>query len=261
MYLINKLKELKVFKIRDEIKLIAIDMDGTLLNDKNEVSLYTKEVLKRAQEKDIHIVLSTGRPLALCYDYHVDLGLTTDLVTANGAQIWTSNKVKLAEYTFDSGIAEALWHYVDRNRHYMWMVAANEMFRNSSRPSDFSEHEWIKLGFGKLTKVEKTIILEKISNYPGLEITSSSPSNIEINHQNVNKAKGLQLVCDRLGVTFNNMIAIGDNLNDKSMLEVAQIGVAMGNAIPEIKKTADVITKTNESDGVAEVISHVLKQM
>ncbi len=250
-----------MFKIKDEIKLIAIDMDGTLLNKNNEVSSYTKEVIKRAQNKGIQIVLSTGRPLVFCYNYHLELGLTTDLVTANGAQVWTSDKQLLAEHTFKSEIAEELWRYGDMNAYYMWMVATKEMFRNSSRPINFHEHDWIKLGFGRLNNEQKESVLEKVIEYPELEITSSSTSNIEVNDRNVNKASGLKVICERLGITFDNMIAIGDSLNDKSMIEVAQIGVAMDNAIPEIKKTADVITDSNESDGVAKVIDHVLNEL
>lgn len=247
-----------MFKIENDIKLIAIDMDGTLLNNKYEVSLYTQEVIKRAQKEGLHIVLSTGRPLALCYEYHLDLGLTTDIVTANGAQIWTSDKKLLAEYTFNSEIAEELWHYGNTKDHYMWMVATNEMFRNSSRPINFHKHEWIKLGFGKLTTEQKATVLEKVIKYPKIEITSSSTSNIEVNPESVNKANGLTTVCERLGISFDNVIAIGDNMNDKSMLEAAQIGVAMNNAIPEIKEIADVVTESNENDGVAKIIDYVL---
>lgn len=250
-----------MFKLENDIKLIAIDMDGTLLNKKNEISFHTKEVIKLAQEKGIHIVLSTGRPLAMCYDYHQDLGLETDLVTANGAQIWTPDKRILAEYTFDSQIAEDLWTYGDIKNHYMWMVAKNKMFRENSRPTNFHEYEWVKLGFGKLIAKEKAMVLENLKNYPDLEITSSSIYNVEVNPKNVNKANGLKIVSDRLGITFDNMIAIGDSLNDKSMLEAANIGIAMNNAIREIKEIADVITDTNENDGVAKVIKHVIDQM
>lgn len=249
-----------MFKIKDEVKLIAIDMDGTLLNENHELSPYTKSVIKRAQEKGIHIVLSTGRPLVLCYDYHQDLALKTDIVTANGAQIWTPNKKILAEYTFDSSIAEELWHYGNLNNHYMWMVATNEMFRNSSRPSLFQNYDWIKLGFGRLSAEEKSIIWEKLIKISDLEITSSSRYNVEVNPKNVNKANGLKIVTERLGIRFDNVIAIGDSLNDKTMLEAAQIGVAMDNAIPEIKELADVITDSNQNDGVAKVINHVIKE-
>lgn len=250
-----------MFKIENEIKLIAIDMDGTLLNNKNEISLYTKEIIRLAQRKGLHIVLSTGRPLALCYEYHKKLGLSTDLVTANGAQIWSPDKKLLAEYTFESEIAEELWHYGDTNKHYMWMVAQNEMFRENSRPINFDTYEWVKLGYGKLTSKEKAIVLEKVRNYPELEITSSSIYNVEVNPRNVNKARGLQIVSDRLGISFDNMVAIGDSLNDKSMLEAAKIGVAMSNSIPEIIEIADVITDTNENDGVAKVIKNIINKM
>ncbi|HLR60033.1 MAG TPA: Cof-type HAD-IIB family hydrolase [Pseudogracilibacillus sp.] len=250
-----------MFKIKEEIKLIAIDMDGTLLNTNNQVSSYTKKAITRAQNEGIKIVLSTGRPLSFCYDYHSELGLTTDLVTANGAQIWTSDKQLLTERTFESKFAEELWQYGDMNDYYMWMVATQEMFRNSSRPINFHEHKWIKLGFGRLNKEQKDSVFVKMLEYPELEVTSSSRSNIEVNDRHVNKASGLKVICDRLGITFDNMIAIGDSLNDKSMLEAAQIGVAMGNAIPEIKEVSNVITDTNDADGVAKIINHLLNEL
>src|SRR5690625_4866273 len=118
----------------------------------------------------------------------------------------------------------------------MWMVATNELFRYSSTPEKCHNYNRIKLGFGRLKKEQKNAVLNKVNIYSELEVTSSSRSNVEVNVKNVNKATGLKLICDRLGITFDNMVAIGDSLNDKSMLKAAHIGVAMDNAIPEIKE-------------------------
>src|SRR5690625_7738740 len=98
-----------------------------------------------------------------------------------------------------------------------------------------------KISFGRLTKEQKNAVLNKVNIYSELEVTSSSRSNVEVNVKNVNKATGLKLICDRLGITFDNMVAIGDSLNDKSMIKAAQIGVAMDNAFPDIKELFDYI--------------------
>src|SRR5699024_3214091 len=158
----------------------------------------------------------------------------------------SADKQLLKEHTFESYIAEDLWHYGNLNDYYMWMVATNELFRYSSRPENFHNYKWIKLGFGRLTKEQKNAVLNKVNIYSELEVTSSSRSNVEVNVKNVNKATGLKLICDRLGITFDNMVAIGDSLNDKSMIKAAQIGVAMDNAIPEIKEVSDYITDRSE---------------
>src|SRR5690625_6260448 len=117
----------------------------------------------------------------------------------------------------------------------MWMVATKEMFRYSSRPENFHNYKWIKLGFGRLTKEQKNAVLNKVNIYSELEVTSSSRSNVEVNVKNVNKATGLKLNCDRLGITFNNMDAKGYSLNDKYMFKANHIGVDMNNAVPERK--------------------------
>lgn len=248
-------------KIENEIKLIAIDMDGTLLNENYEISDYTKSMIVHAQNNGIQVILSTGRPIEFSYNFHLELGLTSDLVTTNGAQVWSADKQLLKEHTFESYIAEDLWHYGNLNDYYMWMVATNELFRYSSRPENFHNYKWIKLGFGRLTKEQKNAVLNKVNIYSELEVTSSSRSNVEVNVKNVNKATGLKLICDRLGITFDNMVAIGDSLNDKSMIKAAQIGVAMDNAIPEIKEVSDYITDSNKSDGVGKFIERLLNEM
>ena len=250
-----------MFKIKNEIKLIAIDMDGTLLNDQGIISDINKEAIQLASKKDIKVVLSTGRPLALCSEYADYLELKNDIITANGAQIWTYDKKLIEEYAFESEIAEELWHFGTAEDYYMWMVATNNMFRHSSRPVDFNEHKWIKIGFGKLMEVQKERIYEKLLAYNNLEITSSSPTNIEINRLGIHKAKGLQIVCERLGITMDNVVSIGDSMNDLTMIKKAQIGVAMKNAVPEILNIADAQTDTNNENGVAKVINHILRRL
>src|SRR5699024_7861997 len=126
---------------------------------------------------------------------------------------------------------------------------------------NFHNYKWIKLGFGRLTKEQKNAVLNKVNIYSELEVTSSSRSNVEVNVKNVNKETGLKLICDRLGITFDNMVAIGDSLNDKSMIKVHQIGIGMNNAIDQSKKGSDYITVKNKSYGVGKFIEVLLNEM
>src|SRR5690625_4100795 len=118
-----------------------------------------------------------------------------------------------------------------------------------------------KISFGRLTKEQKNAVLNKVKIYSELEDTSSSRTNVEVNVKNVNKATGLKLICDRLGITFDNMVAIDDSLNDKSILKAVHIGVAMDNAIHEIKEVSDYKTDSNKSDGVGKFIERLLNEM
>src|SRR5699024_2747930 len=104
-------------------------------------------------------------------------------------------------------------------------------------------------------------VLNKVNIYSELEVTSSSRSNVEGNVKNVNKATGLKLICDRLGITFDNMVAIGDSINDKSMIKAAQIRVAMDNAIPDTTEVSDYITASNRSDGVGKCVERLLNEV
>ncbi|MNR08724.1 Sugar phosphatase YidA [compost metagenome] len=88
----------------------------------------------------------------------------------------------------------------------------------------------------------------------GLEITNSSPYNYEINPQGVNKATGIKIVCDLLGLDMSQVIAVGDSLNDLAAIQAAGLGVAMGNAQIAVQENADYVTASNNDDGIAEVI-------
>lgn len=103
-------------------------------------------------------------------------------------------------------------------------------------------------------------IKQKIQQFDSLTVTSSSDSNIEINHVNAQKGAALQAYADRLNVPMDNVMAIGDNNNDLSMLKVAGVSYAMDNAINSVKQTAKRLTTTNVADGVAQAINEVLAE-
>lgn len=235
-------------------KLIALDMDGTLLNDEGIVTDYTKKVLKKAAEQNVHVLLSTGRPLEMCVSYAEDLQLSSYIITSNGAEIYTANQELVEQQALDVETLEKMWEIGHKKNIHMWMIASDAVFVEGKRPSDFSDHTWLKLGYGHLNDSDKTYVMEALEKLGPLEITNSSLVNLEVNAKGVNKANAIHSVCKRLGITMDQVFAIGDSLNDYQMIKEAGIGVAVQNAQETILDLADYVTENNNDDGVAKAI-------
>jgi len=237
-----------------KIKLIALDMDGTLLNELDEVTDYTKDMIKQAQREGIHVVISTGRPLATCISYVSDLELSSYVITSNGAEIYTADEELIEQHTMHPEKMEQLWHIGNNRGLTMWMLASDAVFVQGRRPSDFSEHDWLKIGYDNLDEEDRLYVKEQLSRVQDLEVTNSTTTNFEVNEKGVNKAEGLRTLCKKLNITMDEVMAVGDSLNDFKMINEVGIGIAMGNAQEEILEIADYVTLTNREDGVAEAI-------
>lgn len=239
-----------------EIKLIALDMDGTLLNDDHEVTEENKQAIAKALDKGVHVVLSTGRSLSLCYDYAKDLNLTSYIIPTNGAEIYTMEKELLHRSTIEPEIMEKLYNIATQVDVGMWMISTESIFGayRDDFPRDFSEHEWLKFGCYTTDQKKLDILVEEFSKFDGLELTNSLPTNIEVNAKDVSKARALRFVCEKIGITMENVMACGDSLNDIKMIQESGVGIAMANAQEAIKNVADYETTDNNNSGVAKAI-------
>ncbi|MUK89056.1 HAD-IIB family hydrolase [Ornithinibacillus sp. L9] len=236
-----------------EVKLVALDMDGTLLNMNEEVSDYTKQVIAQALKKEVHVVLSTGRWLQSCYPYAEALQLPSYLVTCNGGEIWTMEKELVEQHLLNATDVEKMWQLGEEIGVHMWMISTEDVYRGE-RPEDFQKHQWLKFGCDSYDTDKLDHMVKELSYLKGLELTNSLPTNIEVNPKGVSKASALKKVCQKLGITMNEVMAVGDSLNDIKMIQEAGIGVAMGNAQEAIKNVANYVTDTNNNDGVAKAI-------
>lgn len=243
---------------RHDIKLIALDMDGTLLNADLEISDMNRQAIAKAVDKGVGVMLSTGRWLDFCYPYAASLNLDSYLVTVNGGEIWSASKELIERHVHASTLMEKMWHIGYDKGARMWCVATDCIYNAGDRPDDFHKHEWLKIGFTSEDIDKLNEIRKELSSYDSLEITNSLPTNIEVNPVGVNKANGLQRVCKELGITMAEVMAVGDSLNDIKMIEQAGLGVAMGNAQDAIKEAADHMTDTNNNDGVAKAIERFI---
>lgn len=239
---------------RQSIQLIALDLDGTLLNSNGLISQYTAQTIQQALKRGIHIVLSTGRPYPFVSHIANELNTTNYLITNNGAEIRRNETDVIERHYIDPLTIKRLWEYGYEQNLLTWMVSSTKLFRQSTRPDKFLNFNWLKFGYGNLNNSTAAILFDKLAKYENLEITSSSATNIEINKKGVNKIEALKRVCEELNVSLENVMAIGDNLNDLQMIKEVGYGVAVHNAIKTLKQHARYITASNDEDGVAKAI-------
>ncbi|WP_037986462.1 Cof-type HAD-IIB family hydrolase [Thalassobacillus devorans] len=242
-----------------DIKLIALDMDGTLVNDEGHVSKENEKAIQRAKEQGIHVVLSTGRSLPNCRSIAEELGRSSYIVTVNGGEIYDHNFDLVDRQPLDASLVKRLWELKEQHDTIFWSTTSEGMF-NSGQPfdRDIETYEWLKFGFDIEDDEVRQVIFDELIKNEALEVTNSSLTNIEVNASGVNKAAALRKVSKWLDLSMHEMMAVGDSLNDIAMIREAGFGVAMGNAQDIVKEEADWVTLANTEHGVAHAIERIL---
>lgn len=236
-----------------EIKLVALDMDGTLFNDDHQISNENRQAIREAQEKGLYVVLSTGRSILTCGQHADSLELTSYLVTVNGSEIWDEKRELVERNLLNSELVQWMWELSKQHRAKFWAISTDNLW-NNNMPEEISNLEWLKFGFDIEDDDVRAAILKELQEKGEFELSNSTLKNIEVNPLGINKAKGLKIVCSRLGIDMKNVMAMGDSLNDIAMITEAGLGIAMGNAQETVKIAADWVTLTNNENGVAHAI-------
>ena len=247
------------------IDLIAIDMDGTLLDSNHAISPRVKQAILAARERGIRIVLATGRPFSGVEEYLDELGMAGEddyCITFNGAVIQNAAGTKsVAETTlgYDDFIyCEKVARELGVHFHVLYersMMTPNADISSHTvrdayisrtplmyRSVDQVDPSW---RFRKFMMVDSAAILDKaIANLPPelmqrYTVVKSAADFLEILNPDAGKGRALEALATYLGVARDRIMAIGDQENDLVMLEFAGVGVAMGNAIAAVKAVAD----------------------
>ena len=261
-----------------DCRLIALDLDGTLNNSKGIVTPQTKQALIRAQEKGAKIVLASGRPLPGLYQNARDLEFDRFdgyLLCFNGANVRTwKDRTTIYDQTISARMAQMIYDYNIRNDYNMVIMsyegddvlaenpggyrvqeeaALNHMnVRTVPSVRDTLCHPVNKLLFAAQPDYLADIEMEFKKPFVGqLSIYRSAPFYLEVMTTGIDKARSLNRLVKYMGIDRKQVMACGDGYNDLSMIEYAGVGVAMGNAVEELKKKADAITATNDEDGIA----------
>lgn len=261
--------------------LIALDLDGTLLTDEKTISTHTKQTIHEAKEAGHVVVIATGRPHRASIQYYEALGLETPMINFNGALVhnpedrnWkishtplpVETALKIVDSCHEVNVRNILAEIRDNVYLDRYDEAILDIFR-SSLPESMREKEPFYIGNLKqeLQEDPTSILIhpnmatvdylrEELNNEHAELIEHrnwGAPWNIiEIVRKGINKAVGLKQVADYFNIPREQIIAFGDEDNDLEMIEYAGVGVAMGNAIDELKSLAAQVTLTNEQDGI-----------
>ncbi|MFS1663214.1 Cof-type HAD-IIB family hydrolase [Streptococcus sp. zg-JUN1979] len=263
-----------------DIKLIAIDLDGTLFNSHKKVTTANQNALAKARQKGVKVVITTGRPLKAIGNLLEELNLVSDedyCITFNGGLVQKTTGDILDKSALSYQDLETIYAHLEplglpfdvlsdgivyslpsKGNHSLYPTAnpmltfvALERFEDIPRDVTYNKVVTVtEAAFldQQLTKLEAEIF-EQYEAFKSRDII------FEIMPKGVHKASGLAQLCQHLAYDSNQVMAIGDEENDISMIEWAGLGVAMANATDKVKQIADqVTTKTNEASGVAEAI-------
>lgn len=284
-------------------KLMAIDLDGTLLNSYVEVSENTRKALLEAKNRGTEVVLASGRPISSTESLAVELGVDNYLISGNGSAVYDIKKqeiiydrflskeqvLKIADiceqnsffynvYTEDEVIASSLSYNIlfyhkenlkkveEKRTHINVVQNIKEYIEQSGK------EKFLKITVCDETKFIFNSIMRKLKEIDGidvLEVAYMSRKKIksgtddvdiqyfytEITNENVNKWSAIEFLLDKLNIKKEEVIAIGDNMNDKEMILEAGLGVVMGNSNPQMKEIANEIVADNNSEGVLEAIN------
>ncbi|MFE5323954.1 Cof-type HAD-IIB family hydrolase [Paenibacillus sp. NPDC056579] len=236
-------------------KLIALDMDGTFLTEEKTVSAENRKAIEAAAAAGVTVMFATGRGIPNVMPYVEELGLQSPIVTVNGSEVWSAPKQLHSRTFLEPELVKSMREIAQKYDTWYWAYAVNGIYNKERWTTESLETEqWLKFGYYYEDEVSLKAIHDQLVSWGQLEITNSHPCNIELNPKGVSKASGLHVVCGLLGIDMSQVIAMGDSLNDVSMIREAGLGVAMGNAQDAVKSLADVVTGTNEEHGVAQII-------
>jgi hypothetical protein len=235
-------------------RLLALDMDGTLLNDEQIITPTTVKWLQKAVDAGVHVCLSTGRAFTSAFPYAEQLGLETPMITVNGSEVWRAPHEIYRRSLMDPMLVKQMYELAKEDDIWFWAYSTEKVHKQDNWDGDIVGREWLKFGYQTEDDELRHKLLLRLQDMGGLEITNSSPHNLEINPLGVNKAAGIKEVCKLLGLDMSQVIAVGDSLNDLAAIQQSGLGVAMGNAQETVKEEADAVVASNNNDGIAEVI-------
>lgn len=268
--------------MKNQQYLIAIDLDGTLLRDDKTISSYSKDIIRKAKRAGHIVCIATGRPYRSSDLYYHQLDLDTPIVNFNGAFVHHPKNDAWGCYhtTLELEVVREIVEVAEKHDvHNILAEVLDEVYfhYHDEQLLDIFSMGNPEVSIGDLKNIlrkDVTSILihsdennvEKIRQYLSTvhaEVVDhrrwAAPWHvIEIVKYGINKAEGLKKITSYYNIPQEQIIAFGDEDNDIEMLQYAGCGVAMGNAIPEVKAIADEETKTNEEDGVAKFLQEAL---
>ncbi len=261
----------------NDIKLLVFDIDGTLVDrSKQTVEDSAVEAINSARDKGYHIMIATGRSFFFIHDDVRERINTEYYVTVNGACLNNRDGSILHSYDFDKNSLNTLVDYCLENDYalgvkyndYIGVYGDYDYFVKNYVGFDHPGVKYLiddndKKAFNSLKPLgsfyfAKTHTVTKARELmPNLNFIPDSKNTIEAIRAGVDKTKTIEYVLNELDITWDNVISFGDGNNDIEMIDLAKIGVVMGNASDSVKSHADYVADTVLNDGVAKAMKHL----
>lgn len=258
----------------DRIKLIALDIDGTIMDGEYNISPAVQSCIQRAKEKGIKVVLATGRMFRSTLPVAAQLGITTPLITYQGSLIreTTGEGKILLHHTIESDLAMQIIRELRKFNVQINVFDLENLFVESESQAlrDYSKKRYVEYkrvdsfdNFSplvptkiitidndceRITSIQKTLC-EKFRGL--LNVTKSSSTYCEFINLNATKGNAILHLAKLWGIDRSQIMAIGDHDNDMEMLEAVGVPIAMGNATQGLKSVASYVTQSVEEDGAA----------
>lgn len=261
------------------IRLIALDLDGTLLTSANQLPRVGGALLARVAQQGVFVVLITTRHYASTIQFYHELGLQTPFVCGNGAQVWASPDGPLwAEYCIDQEAARAIAQLADAHDWELGITYADMSYWRQRPQQPLGRHAsgitivatncdgvvgaplriltWHPAAIAVIDEFCRTTLstqctVERYVNRAG------EAQSLGIFARQANKGVALTLVMERLGVTREEVVTVGDNFNDLPMFACGGISVAMGNASEAVRQQAMLVAPSNDDEGIAWLLQHL----
>lgn len=273
-----------------DIKLIALDLDGTLLTSDKKLSDRNRRALEECIRRGIYIVPCTGRTFEGIPSPVREIEGIRYAILTNGAQIqdvkdgkviekrgldWEKavqviDRIKDCTLMYDSyvdGRGKADRRFLDNLEYYEIRPEICRLIRETRDPipslrefliAERPSLDKMNIYFKGCDRETKQKVRRELAGIQGILVTSSMPNNLEINGEGASKGNAIRILAGRLGIPVSQTMAFGDGENDKSMMEMAGIGVAMENGSPAVKACAGLTAPPNDEDGVAKVIERLI---
>ncbi|NLR91868.1 Cof-type HAD-IIB family hydrolase [Flammeovirga agarivorans] len=265
-------------------KMLVLDMDDTLLNDDHIISERNKEMLMKAQEEGIKVVLASGRPTPAMLSFARELELDrfgSYIISYNGGTlIDMADESVVFSQSLSVNNIHTLYDFANENNVDIITYSADSIISESHSKYIQVELDITKMSFDQVTDFKGAVDFEPIkcimleepsklqevkpvleSKFPELSVSFSKPFFLEVTQTGIDKAATLSKLAEITGIKREEIIAVGNAGNDLSMVEYAGLGVWVDNVTEELRHKADVIVASNNDDGVAEVVEkYLLKQ-
>ncbi|SDA43385.1 phosphoglycolate phosphatase [Methanobrevibacter millerae] len=229
-----------------KIEAIAVDIDGTITDDKRKICISAIEALRDAEEKGIPTIIVTGNVVNYAYAAEVLIGCSGGLVAENGGMIFKEG--------YNNNAVEILVkrEYIENADIHLKEKLGDDYSRHASHDNEYRATEIV---FYKT--IERKVIEDALNDYEHadeLEIYDSGFA-LHVTDKRVNKGSSLRRLCEKNGINMENVMAIGDSENDQDFLKEAGVKIAVANADDTLKEISTYTCENNFGDGVAEAIN------